>query len=99
MKTFVTYFSNKQRHLMTEKLIKDHASYLYGLKKKGVLPFCGPCKDGTALMIFKCSSYDDVSQFVENDPFSKVNYYMDRKIIEIEEANEENNFLLSDVLD
>ncbi|SEQ29022.1 hypothetical protein SAMN05216232_2146 [Virgibacillus subterraneus] len=98
MKKFLVHLSNKKRELMTKELIIDHVNYLKMLKERGVLPFCGPCVDGTALMIIDAPSYDKVRDYVENDPFSKVDYYIDRKIVEVEEATLENNFLLDDVL-
>lgn len=83
---------------MTEELIVGHVAYLRGLKEKGVLPFCGPCVDGTALMMIHASTVEEAGEVVENDPFSKVDYYLDRKIVEVEEATVENNFLIDDVL-
>ncbi len=99
MKKFVVHLSSKQRELMTRELITAHAAYLKSLKKKGVLPFCGPCTDGTALMIIDAPTKEKAVEYVENDPFSKVNYYRDRKVVEIEEATIENDFLIDDVLD
>ncbi|MFD1175285.1 YciI family protein [Paenibacillus puldeungensis] len=98
MKKFVVHLSNKQRHLMTEELVKAHAAYLKSLKEKGVLPFCGPCADGTGLMIIDAASYEEAKGYVDNDPFSKVDYYIDRKLVEVEEATIENNFLIDDVV-
>ncbi|MBB6453380.1 hypothetical protein HNQ94_001828 [Salirhabdus euzebyi] len=98
MKKFVVHLTNKQRQFMTEALILDHVAYLRNLKEEGVLPFCGPCVDGTALMILDAPTEEIAKEYVEGDPFSKVNYYMERNIVEIEEANIENNFLLGDVL-
>ncbi|UAC49609.1 YciI family protein [Bacillus aquiflavi] len=98
MKKFIVQLSNKQRELMTEALITDHVTYLKRLKREGVLSFCGPCVDGTAFMMIQAASLKEAKDYVENDPFSKVDYYIDRKIVEIEEANEENNFLMADVL-
>jgi len=92
---FVVHLSNKQHHLMTPDLIRAHVEYLRHLKQKGVLPFCGPCKDETAIMILNCNTFEEAQQLVENDPFSKAGYYASRNIVEIEEANEANNFLLS----
>lgn len=83
---------------MSEELIIDHVSYLKSLKEKGVLPFCGPCVDGSALMIIDAPSFVAAQELVQNDPFSKVNYYLDRKIVEIEEATLDNNFHLDEVL-
>jgi uncharacterized protein YciI len=83
---------------MTAQLITEHVAYLKSLKEKGVLPFCGPCVDGTALMIIDASSFEEAKEYVENDPFSKVDYYIDRKVVEIEEATIENNFFIDEVL-
>lgn len=98
MKKFVVQLSKKQRNLMTKELIEEHVSYLKILKEKGVLPLCGPCTDGTALMIIDAPSIEYAKKYVENDPFSKVDYYLERKVIEIQEATLENNFLIEDVL-
>lgn len=97
MKKFIVRLSDKQKELMNEELMRQHALYLRELKEKEVLPFCGPCKDGTALMIIDAPSYQLAKQYVENDPFSKVDYYMTRDIAEIEEATIANDFLMEDV--
>lgn len=98
-KKFAVHLSGKQKHLMTEELIKDHAAYLRSLKEKGVLPFCGPAKDGTALMIIDAPDADEAKRYVEGDPFSQVNYYQERRIVEIEEAGLSNDFFLDEVLE
>ncbi|ADU29206.1 YciI family protein [Evansella cellulosilytica] len=98
MKKFIVHFSNKQQELMTKELINDHVNYLKILKENGVLSFCGSCVDGTAFMIIDAPSIGKAKRYVENDPFSKVDYYIDRKIVEIKEATLENNFLLGKVL-
>jgi uncharacterized protein YciI len=95
---FIVHLSNKQRHLMTEELIQGHVSYLGELKRQGKLPFCGPCKDGTAIMILKADSQEEAEALLAGDPFTRANYYRDRRIVEVEEATLENNFLLDDVL-
>ncbi|MEH7355776.1 YciI family protein [Neobacillus drentensis] len=98
MKKFVVHLTNKQRELMTKELIMEHVAYLRKLKGAGVLTFCGPCVNGTALMIVNAPTYDKAKEYVESDPFSKVDYYIDRNILEVEEATLENNFLIDDVL-
>jgi uncharacterized protein YciI len=98
MRQFVVLLSEKQKHLMTEQLIRGHVAYLSKLSKEGSLRFCGPCTDGSALMILQCSSPEEAQKLVEADPFSHVAYYASRKIVEIEEANEANEFHLQQVL-
>lgn len=99
MKQFVVQLSDKQRDLMTKELIIGHVNHLRSLKEKGVLPFCGPCYDGSALMIIKASDIEEARAYVEADPFAKANYYKSRNIVEVEEATIENNFLLEDVIE
>lgn len=83
---------------MTDELIQGHVSYLGNLKRQGKLPFSGPCKDGTAIMILKADSQEQAESLLAGDPFTRANYYQERKIVEVEEATPENNFLLDDVL-
>jgi hypothetical protein len=98
MRQFVVLLSEKQKGLMTESLIRGHVAYLSQLSKEGVLRFCGPCTDGSALMLLQCSSAEEAQSLVEADPFSQVAYYANRRIVEIEEANEANEFHLHQVL-
>jgi uncharacterized protein YciI len=98
MRQFVVLLSEKQKHFMTEQLIRGHVAYLSQLSKEGVLRFCGPCTDGSALMLLACSSPEEAEHLIEADPFSQVAYYANRKIVEIEEANEANGFHLQQVL-
>jgi uncharacterized protein YciI len=98
-KHFVVHLADKQRHLMTEQLIRDHVHYLTELSRSGALIFCGPCADGTALMILRCADVDEANRLLEGDPFSQVNYYRSRRIVEILAANEQNQFHLPMVLD
>lgn len=79
---------------MDEDLIQAHVDYLRQLKEDGVLPFCGPCEDGTAIMILSCNSCEEARKLVEADPFAERNYYRERRIVEVEEATRENNVLL-----
>ncbi|MBA4495066.1 YciI family protein [Paenactinomyces guangxiensis] len=99
MKQFVVRLSDKQKHLMTAKLITDHVNYLRQLKEVGRLPFCGPCTDGTAIMILKADSREEAEKLLASDPFSAVDYYKSRDMIEVEEATLENNFHLDRVLE
>lgn len=97
-KRFVCFLSGKQKDLMTKELIIRHVGYLKTLKQDGKLPFCGPCADGTAVMILAADTLEEARELVAADPFSKANYYRDRRIVELQEATIENNFHLDEVL-
>lgn len=99
MNKYVVRLSEKQRELMSRDLILGHVKHLKKLKMKGLLPICGPCNDGTAIMIFQANSIREVEKYLEEDPFSKANYYQKREIVELSEATIENNFLLDDVIE
>jgi uncharacterized protein YciI len=97
LRHYVVHLSHKQKHLLSEQLLRDHVAYLRSLSLKGVLPFCGPCADGTALMIVRANSLEEAQELIGKDPFSQVDYYQKRKLVEIEAATLENNFLLDEV--
>ena len=84
---------------MTKKLITGHVEHLNSLWDKGHLIFCGPCSDGSAVMILKAKSLSDVDRLVQDDPFTKVKYYQSIEIKEVQNANPGNNFHLEEVLD
>lgn len=97
MKNFVVLLSDKNRELMNETLINGHVDYLRLKWDEGCLKYCGPCTDGSALMILECKTREQAEDIVSNDPFSKVSYYQNVEIREIQPANPENNFLLEQV--
>jgi hypothetical protein len=49
-------------------------------------------------MTIDAPSIEKAREYVENDPFSIVNYYQERNIVEVVEGTIENDFLLDDVL-
>jgi uncharacterized protein YciI len=93
MKTFVVALNEKQPQLMTQQLLEAHCDYLHRLADAGNLRFCGPCLDGTALMVLNAIDEPAARSIVENDPFAAVDYYRSRRVVEIEEANVDNDFL------
>ncbi len=97
MKTFLVLLSAKQRELMNEKLIRGHVEYLNSLWEKRHLIFCGPCTDGTAIMLLQSESLESIKELLQNDPFSKVMYYQSVEIKEVQDANPNNNFHLDEV--
>jgi uncharacterized protein YciI len=96
---YLAHLNDKQRHLMTEELIRDHVEYLRALRAAGTLSLCGPCADGSALMVLATSDEDQARAVVEGDPFSKVGYYRSRRIVEFQPADDSNNYHLEEVLD
>ncbi|WP_200880754.1 YciI family protein [Thermoactinomyces daqus] len=50
-------------------------------------------------MILKAESQKEAEELLKGDPFSHSGYYQTQKIVEVQEATFENNFLLEEVLD
>lgn len=94
MKKFVVKLENKQKHLFNQELLIKHVEHLKQLTNIGVLETCGPCEDGSAIMILKSETIEKAKEYVEADPFSKINYYQSRIVTEFLEATMDNNFWL-----
>lgn len=94
MKKYFVKLSKKQRELFSQELLIKHVEHLKQLTNDGVLQTCGPCDDGGAIMILIAENIDMAKSYVESDPFSKVDYYQSRTLVEFHEATMENNFFL-----
>lgn len=95
MKKFIAKLSDKQKHLFSQELLISHVDHLKKLTGRGVLQTCGPCGDGSAFMIMIARDVEEAKNYLESDPFSKVDYYKNRVVVEFFEATMENNFWLS----
>jgi len=95
VKKFIVKLSNKQKHLFNQELLAGHVEHLKHLTEIGVLQTCGPCDDGSAILILKADNIEQARSYVEADPFSSVDYYQNREISEFFEATMENNFWLT----
>lgn len=98
-KHYVVHLDDKQRHLMTEELIRGHVAHLRAARAAGSLVLCGPCADGSALMILQAADEDAARAVVEEDPFSRAGYYATRRIVEFHPADDSNDYHLDEVLD
>jgi len=91
---FLIRLSGAQTDLMTPELVSDHVSYLHQLHEAGHLVLCGPCEDGTAIIILRCSNQAEAERLATQDPFAQVGAYQERSIVAFRPATPENNFLL-----
>lgn len=96
---FLARLDDKQRGLMTEELIRSHVGHLRAMREAGTLIMCGPCADGSALMILAADDLEQARAAVEADPFSQAGYYASRRIVEFQPADDTNNYHLDEVLD
>ena len=96
MKKFFVKLSNKQKHLFSQELLVGHVKHLKHLTEIGVLQTCGPCDDGSAILIIKADNIEMTRNYVEEDPFICAGFYKSVEITEFFEATMENNFFLSE---
>lgn len=99
MRTFIALLSDKQQELMHECLVREHVSYLEKQWQHGRVKFCGPCTDGSAVMLIEANDIRSAKNVIENDPFSDIAYYQTVTLKEIQPATPANQFLLKDALD
>ena len=95
MKKYVVILSGKKKNTLTEKLLIDHVKNLKEINKKGQLFICGPLVDSDkAIKIINANSMEEALKIVNADPFTINSYYPDVEVLALEEANEENEYLL-----
>ena len=95
MKKYVVILSGKKKNTLTEKLLIDHVKNLKEINKKGQLFICGPLVDSDkAIKIINVNSMEEALKIVNADPFTINSYYPDVEVLALEEANEENEYLL-----
>ena len=58
------------------------------------MALCGPCEDGTAIIVLGCDDREQAVAIADADPFAAVGAYAEREIVAIRVATPENNFLL-----
>lgn len=100
MKKFIIILRNKRKGELQAELLRLHVNHLRELNKQGVLFLCGPFADNNdAMKIVKAKSFEEADKIANLDPFTIEKYYREYEIHELIEANENNNYLLSDTLD
>lgn len=88
MKSFLVIYRDKQADVSNDALIENHVNYLKTLYYEGNLLTCGPFTDGaSAMLVFRGDSYEQVKNWVENDPFIQEKFCLRYEIMEYNEAN------------
>lgn len=95
-KKFVAVFKEKQKETLTKDLLNSHIDYLKKMENEGKLFICGPFKNNDgALQILISKNIKSARKLVESDPFIRNGYYNSYDIYELIEANENNNWLMT----
>jgi uncharacterized protein YciI len=91
---FVVHLAPGNRASGSPELFIAHVAHLRRLAASGALRLCGPCDDGTALLILQCADADSAARLVDADPLVEVGYYGGRRIVGFREATPDNDYLL-----
>ncbi len=95
MKKFIVILSGKKAKSLKSDLLNAHVEHLRTLHKNGFLFLCGPFADNDgAIQIINAKTKEDVEKMVLSDPFVENSYYSNFVIYELNEANEDNCYLL-----
>ncbi|KAB3538568.1 hypothetical protein F8154_01360 [Alkaliphilus pronyensis] len=90
--TFVYLMKNLK--LLNNEVINSHVEYLKDLDSQDKLVLCGPFTDYPGgMVIFLAEDKIEAIEIAEADPFIALGY-KSYEIRTIEQANEENNYLL-----
>jgi uncharacterized protein YciI len=97
MTTFVALLKNKKAENLSPNLLDAHIAYLREQTGLGRVKLCGPFADNDgALQLIEAKDYPSAQSIIESDPFIKRGYYTSYELHELIEANESNNWLLTD---
>ncbi len=81
---------------LNEEVVKSHVEHLRELNKKGKLVLCGPFTDYPGgMVVFTAKDLEEAVAIANSDPFIALGY-KSFEIRTLEEANEGNNFLLTE---
>ncbi len=92
---FLVRLSDKRPEAMTGEVIAQHVDWLRALHDEGRLIACGPCDDGTAIIVFKCATLDEAKRIALVDPFRLAGAVRSYEVVRMRLATPENEFLLN----
>ncbi len=90
--TFLYLMKNQKP--LNEEIVKSHVEHLKELKSQSRLVLCGPFSDYPGgMVVFLAEDLAEATKIAEADPFI-ASGYKSFEIRTLEQANEENNYLL-----
>jgi len=97
MTKYIMILKDKRKGTLTPDLLNQHIDHLREQTLKGNIALCGPFKDDDgALQIIEVESREVAESILKQDPFIREGYYRNYEILELIEANENNNWLSED---
>lgn len=94
---FLLRLGDARPEAMTPALIEAHVAWLRRLHAAGQLVLCGPCADGSAIIVLRCADRDAAERLAAEDPFADAGAYGSRSVVAFTPATPENDFLLRKV--
>ena len=94
MAHFIVKLAGSQPDRTTRANVEAHVAWLHTLQDAGKLILCGPCDDGTAIIVLSCGTLEEATDLANSDPFAETGAYAERTVHTFRLATPENNFLL-----
>jgi len=81
---------------LNKEVVIDHVEHLKALKRSGKLVLCGPFTDHPGgMVVFTAGDFAEATEIAKADPFIALGY-KSFALRKLEEANEENDYLLTE---
>jgi uncharacterized protein YciI len=92
---YIALFEKNTRKSVPNELMLKHIDHLKRLKREKHLFLCGPCV-GTnkVIQIIIAGSKEEAEKYVRRDPFAAEGIFVSYSLFELNEANDNNNWLL-----
>ena len=94
--TIMYVYLMKNLKPLNEEVVKKHVEHLKELKSQGKLVLCGPFTDYPGgMVVITAENLEEATKIAEADPFM-ASGYKSFEIRTMEQANEENHYLLEE---
>jgi uncharacterized protein YciI len=92
---FVALMEKSSEKTASNELLLEHVVHLKNLKKDNHLFICGPLANSNKVMqIILAGDIKEAEKYLQMDPFAAEGVFESYTIFELNEANDDNNWLL-----
>ncbi|MFP3043932.1 YciI family protein [Treponema primitia] len=92
---FVALFEKSKEKTASNELLLRHVAHLKNLKKVNHLFLCGPLRNSNkVIQIILADDIEEAEKYLRMDPFTAEGIFETYTVFELNEANDNNNWLL-----
>lgn len=94
-RAFLVRLSDRNPDATPREVVEQHVDWLRRLHREGRLAICGPCDDGTAIIVLNCATLEEATEIALADPFREAGTVKTYQIVQMRLAGPHNDFLLN----